>query len=151
MQDFFFLKHFFQIQFVYLASYLFYPTILKTLNDFFFCHLLLKGGGIKVIKMFMSIATAYNIGITILNNINIFIYCYQCIKLKQNFLTTNPSSHFTCYTPAPQDALAGDHFKMTPHFKQLWCMDTFKEKRVVNRKIIYLPNSSFFVSYLYIF
>ena len=34
---------FFQIQFVYLASYLLYPKILKTLNDFF-CHLLFGQG-----------------------------------------------------------------------------------------------------------
>ena len=50
MQDFFLPKtSFFQSQFVYLASYL-YPKTLKALNDFFFCHLFLKGGRVTLSK-----------------------------------------------------------------------------------------------------
>ena len=48
-------------------------------------------------------------------------------------------------------ALRGDHFKMTPHFKQLCCMDSpflaFRGKRVANReKSSYYPIHNFFCS-----
>ena len=68
------------------------------------------------------------------NSMNIFIYCYQCIKL---FLNTKPILPFYLqYTP-PRDALVEDHFKMTPHFKQLCYMDTFNGKRVAISQFIF--------------
>ena len=81
-----------------------------------------------------------------LNKKYIFIYYYQFIKLKKNFLTNKSFPHFTCYTlPHFQQkgpscpALARDNFTMAPHFPQLFCsMETpflsFRVKRVVNRE-----------------
>ena len=85
--------------------------------------------------------------------VNIFTYhCYQCIKLKKNFLTTNPSTPlYLLLSRQPQVALAGRHFIITPHFQQLCCMDNpflaFRGKRVVNReKLSYFPFHNFFCS-----
>ena len=131
MQDSFLPKtSFFQSQFVYLASYLCSKT-LKTLNDFFFCHLFLKGG--MVILSCQNVhAHSNNIqyNITMVNNEYNYILL-PVHKAQKRFLTTSSSPHFTCYTLPPLQqigpgcsALAGGHFKMTPHFKKLYCINT---------------------------
>lgn len=101
IQEFFILKtSFFQGQFVYLVSQGIYYILkfLKLLNNFLFCHLLLTGGIVVIVKMFTIIATACSI---IYNNGKKYEHIYilpPVHKAQNNFLTTNTSPHFTSYT-----------------------------------------------------
>ena len=115
-RTFFSLKHlFFQSQFAYLAS--FYTKTLNALNEFFFWHLSKIESGLgHIIKMFTPIVTTYNI-IKQWWTMNIFIAKLHSIKLKKTFLTSNQSTHFTCYIWRTSADCPGTENKLKcPHF-----------------------------------
>ena len=124
---------------MYLASYILIHWKSWMIFSFVICSYEREGGG--VIKMLMPIVAAtYIINTAMGNNMNIFIYCYQCIKLKNIFLYLQYTSPAGC--PDCLEIM----LKWLPILQTCAVWTFFRGKRVVNRKIILFRNSYFFCS-----